>query len=89
MSRSLCEHLLDIDTVKTSHTHECAECVKINSTWVHLRVCQSCGVTLCCDDSPHKHMTHHFHATGHPVISSDEPGERWLWCYKDEVITDY
>ncbi|BAV06287.1 ubiquitin-hydrolase Zn-finger-containing protein [Filimonas lacunae] len=86
---SLCEHLIDIDNVTLSHTHVCEECAKTNSRWVHLRVCQTCGVTLCCDDSPNKHMTQHFHATGHPVIASGEPGERWLWCYKDEVFTEY
>lgn len=89
MGTSLCEHLLDIDNVLTSKTHVCEECIKTNSNWVHLRVCQRCGVTLCCDDSPHKHMTQHFHATGHPVIASAEPGERWLWCNKDEVMAEY
>jgi hypothetical protein len=34
-------------------------------------------------------MTKHFHATGHPVVISAEPGERWLWCYVDEVVKGY
>ena len=24
-----------------------------------------------------------------PVIISAEPGERWMWCYKDELMVDY
>jgi len=23
-------------------------------------------------------------ATGHPVIASAQPHERWLWCYVDQ-----
>jgi hypothetical protein len=56
---------------------------------VHLRTCQTCGATLCCDSSPGKHMTKHFHRTGHPVASSAEPGEKWLWCYADEAFVEY
>ncbi|WP_235048385.1 UBP-type zinc finger domain-containing protein [Arcticibacter svalbardensis] len=56
---------------------------------MHLRTCQTCGHTLCCDASPHKHMTKHYHETQHPVIASAEKGERWLWCYPDEQFVDY
>lgn len=35
-----------------------------------------------------KHMTRHFHQTGHPVIVSAEPGERWIWCYIDDVFAN-
>lgn len=34
-------------------------------------------------------MTQHYHDTGHPVIASAEPGERWLWCYADEKLAAY
>jgi hypothetical protein len=54
-----------------------------------LRTCQTCGVTLCCDQSAHQHMTKHYHKTQHPVIASAQPGERWLWCYPDELYTEY
>jgi hypothetical protein len=40
----------------------------------------------CCDQSPNKHATKHFHATGHPIIQSIEPGEDWLWCYVDKIV---
>jgi len=41
----------------------CEECLKIGSTWVHLRLCRTCGHVGCCDDSPNRHATKHFHAT--------------------------
>jgi Zn-finger in ubiquitin-hydrolases and other protein len=48
-----------------------------------------CGITLCCDNSPNRHATKHAHATGHPVIASAEPGERWLYCYPDDAFSEY
>ena len=42
----------------------------------------------CCDDSPNKHATAHFHATGHPVIEGYDPPEGWGWCFVDEVLFD-
>jgi hypothetical protein len=62
----------------------CEDCMKIGGRWVHLRECLTCGHVGCCDSSPHKHATGHFHATKHPIISSAEPGETWCWCYVDE-----
>ena len=86
---SLCEHLEAITEIKTAKEFVCEECIKTGSSWVHLRTCQTCGVTLCCDDSLHKHATKHYHRSGHPVIISSEPGERWLWCYKDSMMAEY
>ena len=85
----VCKDITEIKELKLPIAHICEECVKIKSKWVHLRTCQTCGVTLCCDSSLHKHMTQHYHNTGHPVIISAEPGERWMWCYKDELMVDY
>jgi hypothetical protein len=84
-----CAHIGAIDSVKQPERRECAECVKIGSGWVHLRTCQECGATLCCDSSPNRHATKHAHATGHPVVASAEPGERWLYCYPDEAFAEY
>jgi hypothetical protein len=56
---------------------------------VHLRTCQECGATLCCDSSPNQHASKHAHASGHPVVTSDEPGERWLYCYPDDAFAEY
>ena len=85
----LCSHIGAITEVKTPSAHECEECVKIKSRWVHLRTCQSCGVTLCCDSSPNRHASKHAGTTGHPVIASAERGERWLYCYPDEGFAEY
>jgi uncharacterized UBP type Zn finger protein len=84
-----CTHLRSLTVVKTSEDNVCEECTKTGSQWVHLRVCQSCGITLCCDSSPNQHMTAHFQQSGHPVISSAEPGEQWLWCYADQQMAEY
>jgi hypothetical protein len=89
MSNEACHHLTDVRTVKQPKLRECEECVKIGSRWVHLRTCQECGGTRCCDSSPNKHATKHAHASGHPVIASAEPGERWLYCYPDDDVLEY
>lgn len=86
---NLCAHLEAIEQVQLAKAYVCEDCSKTGATWVHLRTCQTCGVTLCCDSSPNKHATKHYHRSGHPVISSAEPGERWLWCYKDEMMIGY
>ena len=88
-NKNLCEHLTSLTELKPPHQHACEECVKTGGHWVHLRTCQTCGTTLCCDDSPSRHMTAHYHQTYHPVISSAEPGEKWLWCYPDEQFVSY
>jgi len=63
--------------------------LKIGAEWVPLRVCQKCGSTWCCDDSPNRHATEHAKGTGHPVIASAEPGERWLYCYPHDLVREY
>ena len=91
MPDGTCDHLDAINVKKIVHpkTRECAECVKIGGRWVHLRTCQTCNATLCCDTSPNHHATQHARASGHPVIASAEPGERWLYCYPDDAFVDY
>lgn len=89
MSETVCAHLNAITSVKHAKRRVCAECVKTGDQWVHLRTCQECGVTLCCDSSPNQHATKHAKASGHPVIASAEPGERWLYCYPDDALIGY
>lgn len=89
MENDVCQHLQAITKIKHAEEYLCAECIKTHSRWVHLRTCQTCGITLCCDSSPNTHMTKHFEATGHPVVISAEPGERWLYCYIDEDMASY
>jgi hypothetical protein len=88
-SNDSCVHLQAITTVKHAKHRVCDECVKIGAQWVHLRTCQECGGTHCCDSSPNRHASKHARATGHPVIASAEPGERWLFCYPDDAFVEY
>ncbi len=83
----VCKHLSE---AKEQHPARrvCEDCVKTGDSWVHLRVCLTCGHVGCCDSSKNKHATKHFHGTGHPVVRSLEPGETWGWCYVDEITFD-
>jgi len=80
----ICEHVLDVTPVP-ARTPGCEECLKLGWRWVHLRLCLTCGHVGCCDSSPGRHATKHFTHTAHPVIASYEPGERWAWCYVDQI----
>ena len=84
-----CAHIKAVTKPRLAKRQECEDCIKMGGTWVHLRTCQECGGTRCCDNSPNRHATKHAHATGHPVIASAEPGEQWLWCYKDRLFAEY
>ncbi len=89
MSAAACAHIGAVHHVKHAKKRECSECVKTGSEWVHLRTCQECGVTLCCDSSPNQHASKHARASKHPVIASAETGERWLYCYPDDAFAEY
>jgi uncharacterized UBP type Zn finger protein len=80
----VCTHL-DVIKVVTTSKHVCEDCVKIGDTWVHLRLCLTCGHVGCCDSSKNRHARKHYHHVAHPLIRSIEPGERWMWCYVDEI----
>lgn len=80
-----CPHLPAIELTTTSKRY-CEDCIKIGASWVHLRMCLTCGHVACCDSSPNRHATKHFHASAHPLVRSIEPGERWIWCYVDELM---
>lgn len=83
-----CSHLRDSKDIAPNTPSGCEECLKMGDTWVHLRVCLTCGHVGCCDESKNKHATKHFHITGHPVIKSLEPGENWKYCYLDDLVSD-
>jgi len=76
------DQIIDI----TPRTRGCEECLRSGHSWVHLRVCLSCGHVGCCDASKNRHATAHFWATQHPIARSFEPGEDWRWCYIDEIV---
>lgn len=80
-----CSHFDQIKDVSPS-SQGCEECMKLGDSWIHLRLCMTCGKVGCCDDSKNKHATKHYHSTGHPIVRSFEPGESWLWCYPDHTV---
>jgi len=81
-----CEDLRDARTdVEPSTPGECEDCIRLGTQWVHLRLCLTCGKVACCDSSPQRHATAHFHESQHPVVRSAEPGESWRWCYLHEL----
>jgi hypothetical protein len=84
-----CAHITAINVVKHPKRRTCDECEKIGAEWVHLRTCQTCGVTLCCDSSPNKHASKHARAVSHPVVASAEAGERWLYCFVHDAFAEY
>lgn len=84
-----CSHLEDVSGKATRpRTKGCEECLKTGDSWVHLRLCETCGHLGCCDDSRNKHASGHFRATHHPVIRSFEPGESWRYCYLDDQMSE-
>jgi hypothetical protein len=84
-----CAHIQSVEKVARAKKRECEDCVRMGGEWVHLRTCQSCGGTRCCDSSPNKHASKHAKGTQHPVIASAEPGESWLYCYPDDTAVEY
>jgi len=84
--RVSCTHLDQVNDVTPATPDGCEECLQMGDTWVHLRFCLICGHVGCCDSSKNKHATKHFHATGHPLVQSFQPGESWIWCYVDNVM---
>jgi uncharacterized UBP type Zn finger protein len=84
MTEPVCTHLDQANDV-TPSGNGCVECLETGDRWVHLRLCMTCGHVGCCDSSPNKHATAHFHSDGHPLVQSYEPGEDWWWCYQDNV----
>jgi CPA2 family monovalent cation:H+ antiporter-2 len=83
-SESSCTHLKMAHAVMPS-ARGCEECLRMGDTWVHLRICMTCGHVGCCDSSKNRHASKHYPATEHPIIKSLEQGEDWAWCYPDET----
>lgn len=79
-----CSHLGDVEVTEPSEA-ECPACVEADATWIHVRMCMTCGQPGCCDSSKLMHARGHHAQTGHPVIRSVEPGESWAWCYVDDA----
>lgn len=84
------KHCTHTDTIHhvTPSARGCEECLAAGSTWLHLRLCRSCGHVGCCDDSPNRHARAHYKDTGHPIIEGYDPPEGWGWCYTDKVMVE-
>jgi len=80
-----CTHLDQIKVTATDKDY-CEDCIKTGDAWVHLRMCLECGHVACCDASPNRHATKHYHRTRHPLMRSIEPDEHWMWCFVDELV---
>jgi uncharacterized UBP type Zn finger protein len=81
-----CAHLKEIKPSEPKTPEGCEECLRTGDGWVHLRVCETCGHVGCCDNSKNTHATKHYRSTGHPIIKSFEPGEKWGYCYPDDLF---
>ena len=81
-----CTHLpAQLPTI-TPSSEGCERCLENGSSWVHLRVCVSCGNVGCCDQSVNRHSRAHFEShPDHVLIRSFEPGEAWWYCWADDV----
>jgi CPA2 family monovalent cation:H+ antiporter-2 len=80
-----CRHVDQVRTVHPRTPGGCEACMAEGRSWVHLRLCMTCGYVGCCDSSPGRHARAHFHGTGHPVVRSWEPGEDRAWCLEDDL----
>lgn len=83
-----CKHLAQVRDVQPKTPDGCEECLASGDEWVHLRLCLECGHVGCCDDSPNRHATKHFHTSKHPVMRSFEPGENWGFCYVENLFIE-
>ena len=83
-----CEHIGHVKPLPPKTPEGCEKCLKAGGRWVHLRLCLACGHVGCCDSSPNRHATEHFHQSHHPIMASYEPDERWAWCFIDEEAVD-
>jgi uncharacterized UBP type Zn finger protein len=84
----ICAHLDQVQDVEPDSTG-CNECLQMGSSWVHLRLCLTCGHVACCDSSPNQHATKHYRATSHPAIQSFQPDEDWGYCYPDDMFVEH
>ena len=81
-----CSHL---DSIAVTGLPEeipgCEDCLRVGGTWVHLRMCQTCGHIGCCDSSPNRHARAHAAQASHPIVRSAERDEDWSYCFVDDV----
>ena len=83
-----CVHLVGLEPVEPVSYEGCEECLVAGDRWLHLRLCMQCGHVGCCDGSSNRHATRHFEESGHGVVQSFEPGEKWAYCYIDDDFVE-
>jgi uncharacterized UBP type Zn finger protein len=84
-----CPHLVEIQPLSPPSPIEgCPGCLEVGDTWVHLRMCMTCGQVGCCDSSKNRHASKHARVARHPILRSIEPGEDWLWCVVDRRVVE-
>ena len=81
-----CPHVDSIRDVSPDSSEGCPECLAVGDSWVHLRMCMTCGHVGCCDSSKNKHANRHAEGVAHPILRSIEPGEDWMWCVVDKKV---
>jgi uncharacterized UBP type Zn finger protein len=81
-----CEHLSLANPTVKPLSKTCPECAAAEQRPVELRMCLICGHVACCDSSPGRHATKHFHDTGHSVMKPYK-SDGWLWCYVHQSYT--
>ena len=80
-----CEHLKNLTEANFASLRPpiaCEECLKEGTRWVSLRECMKCGHVGCCDSSPGKHATKHFHKTAVAYEARDHASESPAWGIK-------
>lgn len=83
-----CEHLDAIKDVQPQSGEKCERCEQEGTSSKTVRYCLTCGEVGCDDESPGQHALKHWHDSGHPVFRSMEPGDRWAWCYEDQLLLE-
>ena len=84
-----CEHFDGSEKTEAPEPVDgCEDCLRAGDSWVHLRMCLTCGHVGCCDSSQNRHARKHYHDHQHPLIRSVEPGETWAYCYVHDQYTN-
>ncbi|PYJ95421.1 MAG: hypothetical protein DMF41_02910 [Verrucomicrobia bacterium] len=66
---------IHIDVITSIRQPQCRECEECVTVGAYWVHLRTCQQTR--------------HTTGHPVISSAQPGEGWLYCYPDDAFAEY